>query len=752
MRDNYKFMLEINGDSQQAYPIYDDKLSLKYEKESKQVFFRAQLDGKLKFVKTDYDRIVKAAFDTIFYVNILKYNTDAAQFEDFFKGKFTKTKCKFNIDDQIVEVKLDTVDAYEDVLAGLDKEFDLIKLAPEIQAIKMYKRPALQLYTPGEKVITTIIEGVYWEQECEAISDGDTLANLGFTGFRITGNYYDNSKTVETAFAYTYDKLGDRPSGYIELIRATGFDTSPAWGFYYKNSNDTLRFIPGSNFTAIDSWTGQIYEENRLTGVVYGWTELKRNSGYDRAGRAAFTGTSKVTGQIIVRFFHYEARRFVNRLLHDNESASTKVDITNKAEFGGNKNYSYATPLDWDSYDIQIYSSGQITSKPTEFGQRQPGEYYEQVFGMYGARTLPISKSQWGSTSYWVPMSFMQSLADSKFRKQYELKHSYPLYSCISVLLKKIASSVKYSNVASNSEFFYGTGANIIGSINSSGQTALIKNLFITQITNILNGEYDQPAQKMSVTLGNILDMLRDCFRCYWYLDGNNFRIEHIRYFNNGLQYTGLPDAVDTTQLVDLRTKKSWSYMSNKYEYDFENMPEYYQFKWADDASKPFEGWPIEIKSNYVKKGQIENISIPKFSTDIDLMLLRPDSFNEDGLALIATNDTYETYYTERELGTSGSDNYEKHSLQNGQLSFFDLVPRYYTKDLPGSNVIINQSAQSYVTVKRAKKQEIEYPNGFEINPYKLIKTELGIGQIEKLEINLSSELAKITILHDTEE
>ena len=161
--------------------------------------------------------------------------------------------------------------------------------------------------------------------------------------------------------------------------------------------------------------------------------------------------------------------------------------------------------------------------------------------------------------------------------------------------------------------------------------------------------------------------------------------------------------------------------------------------------------------SNYVKKGQIEEVTVSEFSTDLDFMLWNPDSFNEDGNAFLAADpNSNQIPYLKRTYAGE-----VEYVMQNGLLSFMDLVPKYYIYDLPGSNVVINSvGADDYYQdeqvknnrkVARAKKQEIEYPNGFEINPYKLISTELGIGQIEKLEINLSSELAKITILHDTE-
>ena len=70
---------------------------------------------------------------------------------------------------------------------------------------------------------------------------------------------------------------------------------------------------------------------------------------------------------------------------------------------------------------------------------------------------------------------------------------------------------------------------------------------------------------------------------------------------------------------------------------------------------------------------------------------------------------------------------------------------------MPASKVIINKKQ---ITVKpaRHKKQEIELPIGpNDPDMYKLVHTNLGNGQIEDIKINLSSRLAKITLIHDTE-
>lgn len=751
MNPQYRFFLEIGEDSALSYPLHDS-LKLKYKKESKQAFFRAELSGKLRFVKSDYDRILATAFDTVYKVRIQRLN-EVSEYEDFFTGKFTRTMCKINQDDRILETKLETVDLYEDILAGLEKEFDLIKLAPEIRELKYYKRPVLQLYTPGEKVISCFAGGLYWEQECDAISDLTTLnTQHGFISMPKTiastsdlaGTFVsicDNDKKICYTHTVVNARLTASPSIYIDLNISSLGDFVTIY-YYPQYPSLTLSGLgPSYNGT----WD---LIENTSTKVIFR------------------KGALEITMRPVA------IKSFVNRLLHDNDTfTGTKVNILNKAEFGDNRNYKYATPLDWDSYNILLEVSTEVSAEPTEYGQRQPGEYYKKprLAGALGLGSLvPISKSQWGDASFWFVNSFMQGLIDSKFGEQNTLRHAYPLYSCISRLLNEVAPDIKFEGSSEYSNFLYGsTGISGEDGINNTYYAGHL--LYMTQITNVLKGEYDQPAQKMPMTLKKIFDMLKNCFKCYWFIEGHKLRIEHIKYFNNGLSEYGTSVGLDTTSIKDSRTGKPWAFASSEYEYDLEEMPEYFQFKWPNDVTKPFEGWPLEVKSNYVKKGQIEEVAVSGFSTDLDFMLWNPGSFNEDGNALIAALPNGNVYYQDqfgevaffmKTFDPYGKDEVQ-YSLQNGVLSFFNLVPSYYIYDLPGSNATINKLAlDSYYQddtvkhnkrVKRTKKQKIKYPKGLNINPYKLVRTELGVGQIEEYEVDLSSEVAEITVYHDTE-
>ena len=109
--------------------------------------------------------------------------------------------------------------------------------------------------------------------------------------------------------------------------------------------------------------------------------------------------------------------------------------------------------------------------------------------------------------------------------------------------------------------------------------------LLLTQKTNVTNGDYDRPAQKAPITLQQVTNMLRDCFRCYWYIENNKFKIEHIQFFRNGGSYNSANIGVDLTKLQNIRNGKNWSFAKNSWSFDKADMPERYQFEWMDDVT-----------------------------------------------------------------------------------------------------------------------------------------------------------------------
>ena len=177
MNPIYKFELSVEQDTRRVYPVYKDDLAIDYALETGEQFYRGTLSGKLTFQKDDYQYIRTRAFDTQFGLKILRSNDGGATWTQYWDGQFWKTDCVINEDDKTVIVTPTLKDRYVDVLAGLDKEYNLIDLAPAIQKISMYKRPMIEIYIPGQSVVGCFLSGLWWEQECDIVTNENDLVN-----------------------------------------------------------------------------------------------------------------------------------------------------------------------------------------------------------------------------------------------------------------------------------------------------------------------------------------------------------------------------------------------------------------------------------------------------------------------------------------------------------------------------------------------------------------------------------------------
>lgn len=709
MNPIYKF--ELNG--QPCSPIYGQGLEKSYELESQEQFFRENLSGELTFVSGDYAMIQAMPIDFQFLLDMYISYDRGQTWTLYWEGTFWKTDCSFDMDGRKLTVKPTVKDAYLGVLAGLDREYNLIDLAPEIRAIKADKRPLTQVYIPGESVIGCFLSGMWWEQECEAITDTNDLTSVYH--FALKGNY----RVLETS-GNTYPPVpavivGDAPTTTNYAI------TQGNYRFEYSRSS-----ISGGRYRK----TYSVYYQNILS-----WQSVLDTNTPDEAFpyMVYLEPVGSASGQLALNLRDVSV---YGRLIVDTPSnlGIPLPRIPAEDMVANNRNYHYCSPF--TQFDIAF--SAELSPEPTQWGMYQPGQYYQVPNLSYDY--FPIGRSAWGASSLW----FVNQLhpAEEQWRQPYVIRDAYPLASVISVLLGQIAPGITHGSSADYSDFLYGQNA-----IREIEQT-----LLLTPKSNIIFSGYDQPAQKAPITLKNVLDMLRDCFRCYWWIDSQNrFRIEHIQYFRNGGSYNTLPVvAIDLTTEAVLRNRKPWAWNLNKYSYEKPEMTARYQFGWMDDVTQQFEGWPIDIVSRYVNPEKIEQITVSSFASDIDYVLLNPNEVSKDGFMLLSavaaqgSNYQFELPYLAFQQGLAQA------NLQNGYAAFV-FLQRYYFYDLPAKSYEINGERGIALGVKKLKIQEVNFPAIKDPDLFHLIRTFIGDGQIQKLSINLSSRQATVTLRYDTE-
>ena len=706
-----------------AHPIYKDDLAIDYELQSNEQFYRAKLSGKLTFERDDYSFIVGKVFDTQFYIHIF-ISYDAGQtWAKYWGGMFWKTDCEFDINAQTVIVAPTVDDSYNDVLAGLEKEFNLIDLAPSISPIHLDKRSMIQVYVPGQTAIGCFLSGMWWEQECDAVNNVSNLTNK-----------YHFTKNIERCII---DVTAKGTPNIPDVFFGTVFDPEDIpQTVEFTNGGYKLQYISdtGSGGSAYYFYIVRISDNQRLwyyaSGTVPVFPHEFTLAPYPGSGA---TGNVK----IYVHNLGIYARRITDVV--SAEGISTYAIDPNDDLVPDNRNY---TRIAIYNFPDSFAFSDALSTSPTKWGLYKPGQYYQSPSTMFIPEWFPVARAGWGAISYWFAFSAIDWLVEEKWRKDFELKDAYPLWSVISVLLGQIAPGITHGNNTDYSEFLY----------TQNPITGNNQRLFITPKSNLLNVGYDQPAQKAMITLRDVLNMLRDCFRCYWFIDSENrFRIEHILWFRKGGRYgSGLPSVgIDLTAMTVSRNGKSWAFGREQYQFDKPDMAARYQFGWMDDVTELFEGFPIDIISRYVNPDNIEQIDISKFTSDVDYIMLNPADISPDGFVLLAPvydveNDIWKLPYVNFDVNDAD------HILQNPFVAFIYLQ-QYYAYDMPAYRYKINGVNYWAEGIKKLKKQTIKFPVLTEPNLTNLVKTNIGDGTIEKMSVNLSSRNANATLKYDTE-
>ena len=723
-----KYRFSINGTP--VNPIYKDDLSKDYALEPQQRFYRAELSGVLKFLKGDFDLIMAPSLETEFVLLVEKSNDGGTTWANYFTGSFFRTDCQIDLAAKKIEVKVQTKDQYVEILAGLEKEYDLIKLSPSKTPLSIDKRPLIQIYIPGDTVVSCFLGGSAWEQEVTApTSNLATLVNTykfslasqlqrasvngsGASPEDLTGEFVGEfSFNPATNSGPWEDKLQKYTLRYLML------ENSGPFGYRYKM--EIVRLSDSIVLFDLEAYS-------IITPPVEGELTLTAVSG------------SGATGTVLV---YCSTVQVFARYLSDTSTIGSDSTYPLPANdlVENNRNYKNVIGYAIDCAAI----SNRVSDTPTSYGLSDEKKYFTMPYTLAGYKFYPIARSTWGLSSVWFAFEAFDWEMEEQGRKSYVLRDSMLISDVIKVLLSSIDNTISHNGTSDYSQFLYGQ---------TNPLTFSAFRVMLTQKSNLLAGEYDQPAQKAVTTLSEILRMLKDTMQVFWYVENSKFKLEHVSWFKRGGSYSTLPAiSYDLTTLVQRKNHKPWGYGSSKYGYDKMDMPERYEFSWMDDVTEGFSGYPIEVKSKFVQRGKIESVSVSNFTSDVDYMLLNPGAMSMDGFALFGAvwDNVYEIYrlpYLQREVDGSSL------SLQNGVMSFIYLHPNFWTYDLPSYSVKINKEDYGSVQgVERKKKQKVSFPSIEDPNPLLLIKTQIGEGQIEKLSINLQSRMNHVDLKYDTE-
>ena len=725
-------------------PHFKD-LNKKYAKESGQEFFRISMDGKINLFGDAYEIVKQSSLEDQLIFIIDKYNRTSKKWIEYYKGEFNKTDCKFDHDKKKCELKTTAIDDYTEVMNKYENTYDLIKLAPEISKINLHKRSLMQVYVRGANSITNFFGGTYWEDDVnEIVNDNDALINHFYFSYIKSGNefYIENSNKagVNGVYAGTNGYYSNW-NGYTCYLEKNPDAQPPFTDVSYfimiKRNSDNKVLYKSETAVNIDDET--LFSEDR------DYT----NDKHLRYTSKLIDVENAKNSCTISNLFTY---RIYRRLLCDVDTVKDSEGVKNTYNLPSddfvtdNRNYKKCIGLKGGLF----FCTSRAVDEPTKYGLNDYGQYFTNQFipsstGL--GRPLPISKNSWANASLWYVYDSFYEYFEEKLRKQYTLNDSYSIGAAIKAILKKIDPSITHEPTPEYSRFLYGS-SNLLGGMKRFY-------VYITQKTNILKGDYDRPAQKAEASLEELMKMLRDCFRCYWYIEDNKFKIEHIYFFMNGGSYSVQSNyQLDFTKLTDQFNKKLSSYFQSEVEFEKSDLNQRYEFAWMDDVTDLFGGVTIDVKSNYIQKDKTEEINIGQFSSDVDYMLFNPSNFSEDGFALLCPVKNGSTLelpiITVDGLIDENGDSY-KAIAQNWYASWIYLQ-NMYMWDMPASNLESNVIGNIYARdIKKCMKHTIEFPTEEDLDELELIKTSFGKGKIDEISISLDTRIAKVNLLYKPE-
>lgn len=814
MKNEYRIKLSVNGYVRYTNAIFGDDLAVGYNRASDEQVITRTLNGKITFVNDDYDYIINTPIDQRIDLIIEQQIANTSIWNTFLECYFYRTDCQINQDDKIIEVEPSTTN-YDAFMGVLDKEVDIIKLAPTITPIMLDKRPCLQLYALGSTNISCILSNMSWEQECESIDNANDLLNTYH--FAHWGNYV------------TAGLIGTNlPTGTPTFFSQKLAQTESVSNFEITNGQYVLRV---STYTAPDSSQRVLIAINK-SGVRQ-WDATMALSEWGLPMTVTLTGYQG-NPNIKLELANIDV---YGRLISDAEAilgvGTYDLPIN---DFANNRNYHKVSPVPV-SGDLDLAISGIFSATPTEWGRYQVDEYYTTPYVIGGGEFHPVLRDNWGRASLWVMQSTALDYVEQTGRKTVVLRDAYLLTDVISAILAEFMPMCTLQ-----STFLLSSGDPLDTTDPDNGI------LFITPKSNVLTIDYTEPARTAKITLRQIFDMLRVCYRLYWTLSYNGavLRVEHIEWFRRGGRYSGNPIVgTDLTNYKTVRNGKYWAYLTNKYRYDKFQMPIRYEFGWMDDATLPFNGLPINMLSNYVDQSKVDKYMVNYFDADVDYLMLNPSGVSKDGFVVIKAtqqnvlgasiavggqnsiavlmsydspagetvrveyqNTGVSTIYAYDSAGhriaqidrTTGDGDWSAswelpagtkhiviafgdspctfildafypamakalyvnwnyngitdHWLQNGRLSFVYLA-RYYAYDMPCRNYSIGsgQYLQTLTAkgVAKNKLQDIIMPTSGDVDMEEVIRTGLGNGKIRNLTLNLSSKMANVTLEYDTE-
>ena len=687
------FKLQHDGVTTTIHPILSDDVG--FEEAMTGQRYRETMDGKVQLVREEFDLIDAAAFTDKF--NFYRLQDGVTVWEGF----FYKADCDIDEDNKVVTFTPEPADGYADLEGGKNKEFDFLKFEPTAHQITYKKRAAIQFYILNSETIANFVDGAWFEKDVnQVISSGGTLTS--------DHNFVVNTTIISIPF------IDGTTNAYWGEYEADGIN-------YVRKSGTSYTIIPDNVSVGIFQW--RLYKTTPLTLEV---TMVGTMSGIDDITTVTFQYGDG-------RGFQVEGLTFYTRILTDETLAvsigtPTAVDLDEDSPDWDIQPLTFTHSIPYALQDNGNLVTDSITQATTGgYGATALGTFYVRPSLSHHA----IFRTQWTDTAaYWILMDSTLRGILNELDTTLTLNHAYKLEDCVRALLSEIDPLVDFGTTTGYSQLLYAATNPVTGLPNYD--------IYITPKTNILVGDYDIAASKGKIRLDDIFRALKALYKADYFLDSDRkLFFEAATYFRNGGDYNTEVIGYSLLNRYEPQLGKFWTYRTTKYDYLKQNIPEAIEFSFMDSQSRIFDGDPIKINGEFSTKGNIEKNVVGRFSTDITLMTVDPDSFSRDGFAMFLIDGR-----------TMPFEEIEGVDCQNGQMSMTWLQPNFWIYNAPTDSININGLDVVPTTVDRIRKQVIKAPVIGKPDSQALVETTLGRGKIISAKRTLY-DVVEYTLKHD---
>ena len=251
-----------------------------------------------------------------------------------------------------------------------------------------------------------------------------------------------------------------------------------------------------------------------------------------------------------------------------------------------------------------------------------------------------------------------------------------------------------------------------------TNQINKLNNIYFIPKSDYLNPNATMPQRFASLSLKRLLEIICDTFNCYWWIENNELRIEHVSY---NLNMQGIDAMSDYPE--NLKGHR-------KYRYNVENMFSVESWKFMEQGNIDFIGSDIKYISTCVKKdteNKVKDRDLNEITTDIALIYTSPELISSSGFVMVCTRLINGENWIDSEVGVISNN-----LLPNGHLSIANLHENYWRYERIAYDGEMNGLQTVFTTIQKYKElEEIRLPLCCtEFDPEKLINTGLGWGEV----------------------